>query len=314
MPRTLDLARALFVVSVAVPAVACGDGGGGDDEAAPDARAADARPQPVDAGPAEGGVASNLPGLTWEVKAGSTAGLEIVSSNFVQENLGGSVYQNWYAEVRNNGTRTLCFPEVTIQFQDASGSTLAEMYTFADTAPYKTSSTLSTSCLAPGATGAFWDIQNPPGEAAIGQIRRASYTIGTLEIASAVPHSLAPTITGTVFERLTGYWAVQGTVRGASGGAIRNIGMDVYPVGPEGWIVDNLIDTNLGSIPSGGSWAYETTSYQGSRFTRYHQYVSFIEGSSVAASVDPAIAAAEARRKRWHDARSARSDQRAALR
>jgi hypothetical protein len=90
----------------------------------------------------------------------------IVSSNLTQERLGSSVYQHWYAELRNEGATTLCYPELTVQFQDAGGVTLVEMYSFADTAPYKGALSSAAPCLAPGATGAVWDIQSVASEAA----------------------------------------------------------------------------------------------------------------------------------------------------
>jgi hypothetical protein len=313
MSRILMFTSSALLASLA----ACGGDDGGAEPGA-DARPStpDAASSTPDARPDPGGVASNLPGLDWQATTASLPGLEIVSSNLVQENLGaGSVYQNWYAELRNTGTKTICYPEVTLELKDAGGRVLVEMYSFADTAPYKASSTVSTSCLAPGATAVVWDIQNPPSEAALGQIRSASYTIEGLEIATARPHPLAPTMTGTVYERNPGYWAVEGTVRGGTG-AIRNIGVDVYPVGPEGWVLDDLGDTNLGSIPAGGSWSYDTTAYRGARFSSYHQFVSFIEGASAApaAAVAPAVAAADQATERERADRNALRATRDALR
>jgi hypothetical protein len=209
----------------------------------------------------------------------------IVSSNLTQERLGSSVYQHWYAELRNEGATTLCYPELTVQFQDAGGVTLVEMYSFADTAPYKGALSSAAPCLAPGATGAVWDIQSVASEAAFD------------------------------------YWAVKGTVR-ATAGTISSVLLDVYPIGSEGWIVDNLGDVNPDAILAGRSWSYETTGYDGPAFTRYHQYVDFIEGAGVApvasAAADPAVAAAAAKRTRALGERSALREQhdaaRAALR
>jgi hypothetical protein len=329
MSRALVLARSLLVAAVVVPVAACGGDGGGEDS--PDARlpapSADARVDPsrADAGPPDGMPAdarppempSNLPGVAWTPTAASTPGFVIVSSNLTQERLGSSVYQHWYAELRNEGATTLCYPELTVQFQDAGGATVVEMYSFADTAPYKGALSSAAPCLAPGATGAVWDIRSVASEAALDRIRTASYTIETLAIPSAVPHPLAPTVTGAVFQRSTDYWAVKGTVR-ATAGTISSVRLDVYPIGSEGWIVDNLGDVNPDAILAGSSWSYETTGYDGPAFTRYHQYVDFIEGAGVApaasAAADPAVAAAATKRTQVLGERSALREQRDAAR
>ena len=306
----LRLASSLSLLAVAVPLVACGGGGGEEDpipdgRLQPDAGIADARiDQPT-------GVISNLRNLDWQAKAGTPAGFSIVSSNFVQERIGTAVYQHWYAEIRNTGTSTLCIPKVTLDFQDRSGVTLVSLLSYPDTEPYDTGSTVSSTCLAPGKTAPLWTIENPSSEVVLANITRAVWSVDGLERASARPHPLAPTITSNVFERNTGYWAVQGSLR-ASGGAIRNIGYDAYPVGPEGWIVDDLIDTNLGSLTQGASWSFETTSYKGARFSRYLEAVSFISGVAVAsvAPVDAAIASESAAQRAARDARKALRAQR----
>src|SRR5688500_14778702 len=106
----LRIASSLSLLAIAVPLVACG-GGGGEENPIPDSRLPD---RPVDAGVADAridqptGVISNLPDLTWQAKAGTPSGVSIVSSNFTQESIGGSVFQHWYAEIRNSGTTTLC--------------------------------------------------------------------------------------------------------------------------------------------------------------------------------------------------------------
>jgi len=296
MIRSSSARLTLALVVLASPLTACGGGDDDGGEESPDARdSTTPDAAPVDSNQPSGEtVISNLPGLEWEAKPGSLPGLTIVSSNFTQENLGGSIYQHWYAEIRNGGSATICYAKATVDLQGAGGETLATMSMYADTLPYDTGSTVSATCVGPGATAALYDIEIPGAEAPIAQISRASWIIEGLESPTAQLHPLTPTISGAVYEWNPGYWAVQGTV--IATGGIRNIGLDVYPIGPSGWIVDHLSDTNLGSLSTGASWSYQTTTYRGERFSDYHQYVSFIEGTSataVAATADPAVERAE---------------------
>jgi hypothetical protein len=189
---------------------------------------------------------------------------------------------------------------------------VVSLFTYLDTEPYDTGLTVSGSCIAPGKSAPLWTIDDPDSEAPIGRIARAVWSVDGLETPTARPHPLAPSITGAVVERNPGYWAVHGTMRAT--GAIRNIGYDAFPVGPEGWIVDDLIDVNLGSLTAGATWSFETTSYQ-DRFTRYHQSVSFISGAAAtvaATAVDPAVASASAAQQVARDARKALRAERAA--
>jgi hypothetical protein len=251
-------------------------------------------------------VISNLPAIDWQLKPGSLPGLVLVSSNFVQENISGSVFQHWYAEVRNDGGAIICLPQIAVELQDSSGTLLVQVGGFADAAPYSTVGGSSTPCLAAGATGAAYWIARADRELSLAQIRRATWSFTGLERPTATPHRAAPVITGSVLERITGYWVVDGSLR-ATGGDIHNVKVEVYPEGASGWLVDNLTAINLGAIYSGSAWSFQTTSYQGPRFSSYQQFASFLDGAALApgdAAIDSALTTAAARHRDAHGKRN----------
>jgi hypothetical protein len=293
MSRTAPLASAALLVTFA----ACG----GDGESAPDARS---QPTPFDArivdatrvpdaddvvhridGGLRYDITSNLPLVQWTAEPdfdpdNPAPALTMVSSNLVQENVGGSVFHEWFAEVRNDGAETICQPHIDVHFIDAANvSTLLSMGAFVDAAPYQTVGATSTPCLAPGAIGVVSTTRTAESEVALDQIRTGMYRAEGLVRPTAQPHPLAPAVTGSAVERSPGSWTVQGAVT-AGAGAIRNVTVDVYPRGPDGYLVDRLTAVNLGAIAAGESWAYETSPHAGAGFAEQRTFVSFSEGGA----------------------------------
>jgi hypothetical protein len=323
--------RVRVVVALALTlgtAVLAGGCEGSDDMAEPDASVTPdaSAPSSVDSGAApdvlsvpdappttsEGN--SNLPGVVWEAGPTSEPGLVVVSSNFTQEDLGGTVFNHWYAELLNRGTSIECYAHVVLELEDASGSSLATLESYADARAYESTSgnPVSMPCLAPGEHAAFYDINQVSAEVDTTTLRRAVYTIDTLVRNDAVPSALAPTLLGaSVISKLDG-WALAGSAR-ADGGTIYNLAMDVYTVGPSGLITDQVSDFHHDTLLQGSTWDYETSANGGESIRRYLQFISFIDGAHAKRTVaeDPHALALRSFRERRAQVR-ARRDTRSA--
>jgi hypothetical protein len=264
-----------LTLGTAVLAGACVDD---DDGLAPDASTTPDAGSP-DAAPPASGVNSNLPGVDWQVDSTSEPGLVIVSSSFTQEDLGGSVFNHWYAELENRGSAIECYAHVKLELQDASGTPLVALESFADARPYQAGSSVSMPCLAPGEHGAFYDINQVDALVETSSIRRGAYRIDTLVRNDAQPSPLAPTVlSASVIPKFNG-WAVTGSVR-ADGGTIYNLGMDVYTIGASGRISDRVSDFHLDTLFAGSTWGYETDANGGEPVVSYLQSIEFIVGAS----------------------------------
>lgn len=234
--------------------------------------------------PSVTGTRSNIPGLKFEYKGTDAIarGLAILSSNLTQRTTGGRVYQEWLSEVENAGTATICLVRIRVRFQSA-GTVLAEVDSFADGPPYESVvGGLTTTCLAPGDTGVFWDLDSVPNTTAIETATTAEYTIDHLPRSEARPHPDTPTvtITGVVDRFNTGdSWALRGSVTART--AIRNIGLDVYPIDDSGLIADALSATHIETLPAGATWTFDSSTTE-RRFSRQHVFPGWIDGARMA--------------------------------
>src|SRR6185312_13906370 len=81
----------------------------------------------------------------------------------------------------------------------ATGSQLAKFMSFADAAPYASAnsgSSLSMPCIAPGATGVFYDNGFVATAAPIASTATIALQLSAMKSPGAVPHPDAPTVTG----------------------------------------------------------------------------------------------------------------------
>ncbi len=304
MKTSLQLVMAV-TLGTALLASACEDGIA---ESGPDGGGA-----VVDAGPPPT-VNSNIPGIRWEPGGHSIPGLEIISSTFTQENLGGTVFNHWYAEVENRSGSIQCFVHVVLDLEGDSLTPLVKLESYADAPAYK-SGTGSTNmpCLAPGQHGGFYDINEASSEAPIDQIKRASYDIDTLLSNDAVPSPLAPTVVSAIVFAKNNGWALMGTVS-ADAGTIYNLGMDVYTIGASGRITDRVSDFHLDTLFQNQRWLYETNATSGENFNQALQFIDFLDGvqSKPGVPVEPRALARAAFRQQRAQVESRRAVLRAA--
>jgi hypothetical protein len=223
---------------------------------------------------------TNIPGLKFEYKGTDPAarGIEILSSNLTQEAIGSSVFQEWLAEVKNSGPLTVCLLSVSVRFQ-SGGTVLAEIKSYADGPPYLSGlSGVTSTCLAPGDTGVFWDLDQLSRTTPIQSATTAEYTLDYLPQGQSRPHPDAPTIApGAVVDRFntgTG-WILKGTVTARA--TIYNIGLDIYPIDETGLVTDSLSATHLETLPAGSTWSFDSSSTK-RRFSRHHVFADWIDG------------------------------------
>jgi hypothetical protein len=279
----------LAVATLAAPAC-------GSEAAAEPVRVAEARPMPPPPSLPPPRVISNPGGLRFEPRSDSFPGVVIASSNLEQEPVGGAVYQHWFAEVRNDGPRTLCLVRVAVEIKDAAGGVLVAQDAYVD-GPTFQGTAGSVSCLPPGGSGGLYGVERIPAAADLARATRAIYRVSALERPEAEPAKLLPIVESAMVahtaERAT-YRALSGTVR-TRAGAIEDLRMAVYPIDGRGLIVDRLEARRLEKLPAGQPWTYQTSAYEGPRFARWYQTLEFVDaGRSGAAAKDAELAEAEA--------------------
>jgi hypothetical protein len=224
-----------------------------------------------------GSIVSSPAGIEFE-QTSTAPGLELVSSNLVEELFDAEAYYSWFAEIENHSSIPACFVDAVISFRDAFGVEIKSFVAYADAAPYQGSLTLTVPCVPPGGSAGIHTIDSG-SPLQLDRIRSAVVDFTHLS-GTYVPHPDTPILTNTAVTPWIGegYWAVSGTL--TSVGTIYNIGLDVYPRGPTGLLLDRLSDTHLDTLITGQSWDYETLGLEGDRFETFLQSVEFIEGSA----------------------------------
>ena len=230
-------------------------------------------------------VRSNIPGLVFEYSGTDPTGrgIQILSSNLTQEAIGSDVFQEWLAEVKNGSAKTVCLMRIKASFF-AGSAILADVDAFADGPPYKMDiSKVTTSCLAPGETGVFWDLDEVPRLTSISTATKATYTLELLGDDLLRPHPDTPTVTPTgVFDRFgTGSgWSLKGTVTAKA--TIYNNGLDIYPIDDRGLVIASLSAVHLETLFAGSSWDFQSSTVK-TRFSKQHVFPEWIDGAKTAA-------------------------------
>jgi hypothetical protein len=208
----------------------------------------------------------------------------------------GLVYVEWFAEVKNSGTKPVCLAHVKVTFESATGAVVQSLDGYAAADPYKTSSSLSSACIGVGKTGVVWTNDLPSTAINLASIKTAKVTIdASSAFDGAVPHPMAPTTSGaiTLHSRLgSGYWSVTGEATAV--GTIYNVKEDVYMVDAAGFVVDNLAAFHSETFLQGDKWSFETISaYEGAKPANFRMFTTFIEGAKPPAA-EPGIPQARA--------------------
>jgi len=274
-------------------APACGgspDAGPADARTSHDAPAHDApthdaptHDAPVQDAPVAGGVISNTPGATVVDRTNSV--LVLRSSNLLQHPSAGQVFQEWFGEVQNTGSTTICFAQINANFLAADGAQLATFNTFADTDPYTDSSGLTIPCLAPGQIGGIWDNALVATTVPLAAIKTISIEFDHAEFDVPRPAPDAPLVTSHVASVFDGF-AVTGTITGRSA-PISNIGLDIFPRDANGLVFDIMFATDLGTLNPGEAFPFTTVSTS-TAFSQYRVFADFIDGAEANAAISQA--------------------------
>ena len=240
-----------------------------------------------------------------ETTTGDASDLVLVNSNLLDEPSGGQYFQRWLGEVFNKGTEPVCQARIDIEFL-AGGSSVASFFTFADSVAYESSTPgLVMQCIEPGASGFFYS--NAFSSSAL---QPSSITTVNVEISGSIHDNVSPSSCAPQLESANvvepygagmGYWAVQGTIRGA-GATINGISVDVYPKDAQGLVIDKLSDINSGSLAVGSTWDFDTTAAEAA-FVDYSICFDYmIESSYYSLDLDKDISLPESfekQRRAW---------------
>jgi len=250
-----------------------GGSGGGGGSGGSGGGPVDARPVPPATPPL-----SNTSGAEFVYVAGASSGMRLKSARLTQETIAGTTFQEWLAEVVNEGSQVMCLTKVTAEYKDSSGSTLAKPLGYVDGPPYQGFGTVSSSCLAPGDHGALWDFSQVPRAFSLSLVRRVELNVDVLPTPDRKPHPSAPVVTpGLVSDSGTGsYWSLRGTLRAVAN--IHNYGVHVYPIGGDGLLLGSLTASMPGALlPAGTTWNFQTSGAK-QRFSNQMIFASFIDG------------------------------------
>jgi len=273
---------------------------------------------------AGGGVAStakpqtNLPTSATVTVQNTTAGqgLQLVSLNLVPDSASTLNYIEWFGEVKNNGSTLLCFPTATFTFTSSAGTVLWTDTTYADAAPYLSSSlTAAVPCLAAGDTGAFWTNDLPASAITVSSVATLTVSLnGSVYSDTLFPHTLTATPIADTIYRDGNHFAMTGSFTPQQ--TVYNVRIAGYTKSSSGLLTGHLTATNLGTITAGTAWPFTTgTAVAGPQPVKILAYADFLLGASPSvifadqASADAAAAQADlhASRKTFVDAREARA-------
>lgn len=262
----------------------------------------DASPPLVDAAdasspPTPPSFVSNTPGaVVVDVGTPPTPNLVLLSSNFVQSQSGTQVFQEWFGEVQNVGTTTVCQVSVDLSYAGASGVVVAPNRTYADADPYvMTGSALIMPCIAPGKIGSFYQNGFAPTMASTSAITSIDVSFHPATYPGTSPAVDAPLVSAKTAPIVGGY-GITGTLTGEVD-TVHNIGIRAYPRDPTGLVLKQLTGTDLGTLAPGATYSFSTASIS-TAFTQYRLYVDYLAGAGqrpmfpVAAGDDVAAKAA----------------------
>jgi hypothetical protein len=215
-------------------------------------------------------------GITLQyVGAGPSGGLAIIAFTLVQS-AGTLAQPAWYVAVKNSGPDPICFVDVPAAFKDAQGTMLATTAgTGALSAPIYNTFGSPAQCLDTGDTGMGMVTLglNTLDVSRVARIEHGFY--GNIDPA-AVRINGVSVRDAQLVTSASGAVRVTGSVANNSNQSIRNPRIDVYAVDPVGRPFAQMYDIESVTIPTGGSWSFETLTHNGPVDT----YVSYLKFSN----------------------------------
>jgi hypothetical protein len=214
-------------------------------------------------------------GITVEyVGQGPSGGLEIIAFTLVQE-YGTLNSPAFIVAVRNTGTDPICYVDVPAAFLDGSGTELASTPgTGALSAPAYDSFGSPSPCLGTGDIG-MGTITSGLSSLDVSQVTKIEHGfIGNID-PDATKIS-AVTIENVTIETTAVGTSVRatGTVRNGTTGSISDPDVAVFAVDPAGRPYAEMTDIELTTIAAGGSWTFQTLTYDG-EVNEVVSYVAF---------------------------------------
>jgi hypothetical protein len=228
---------------------------------------------------------SNMPGAkVSDVGSPATPNLVLLSSNLLQKPSGGQTYQQWFGELQNVGTTTVCEVKVDVSFKGGDGAEIAKFSTYASGDPYEgAGDRLTIPCIAPGKVGSFYANGFADSPAAITAVTTIAIKLQPHEYPDLSPAAHAPVVTShtvNVFGTLHG---IEGTFTGGTA-TISNVRTDFYPRDATGLVLAQFSAIDLDTLSPGGTFPFTTSGVE-TPFTQYRSFIDFIEGANSANNV-----------------------------
>lgn len=211
--------------------------------------------------------------------ASAALGFTLRSSNISQKPSGGSYYKEWFGEVVNGSDETQCFIQVAADFQNAAGTSLLKLDTYAYGSAFELGTlNLSSTCAAPGETVPLWSNALDAVSVPIDSIKTLSVEIVAMARPTAVLHPSTPALQNPTkaLDPQLNWWNCSGTASAVA---------DIYNVKLEFWgksggvIVGKSAAFHAEDFLEGDSWAFSTIAGISSpTLDSFKSYFSFING------------------------------------
>lgn len=225
---------------------------------------------------------SNTPNASVsDVSADKSTGLTLISSNLAQDydQMRQRYYRLWLGEVVNRGDKTWCDVHAEVRLVDSNGAVRLNGDSEAHAAPFaRPGIAASVLCIAPRARGVLY---LDPGFAyeliELLSITKVEIHFGGSAYADAVPHPDTPTLVSAKLIRKNGGWTTTGDVL-ESHGPIHGVFLDLFVMGPGGYITGSIGNGHPSTLGTGTTWPYETEPLP----TPFHEYraaFSFTSGA-----------------------------------
>jgi len=231
---------------------------------------------------------SNLPAVTPTVTDPTGTGLTLVSLDVEASSTATLNYVEWFGEVMNTGTATLCYPTADFTFADGAGTALWTDSTYGYALPYIVpSAVFGAACLAPGETGLFWSNDLPLTAFVVGNVATVTITLGATASPEATrfSQSLTADFTEDTLYADGSHWLMTGSLTPTQ--EISNVRIRGFAKNASGLFYDTLEQMNLGTITANTTWTFTTDlSLEGSRPAGVFAVDDFTVGAASARVID----------------------------
>ncbi|HVY32322.1 MAG TPA: hypothetical protein VHB79_37555 [Polyangiaceae bacterium] len=232
------------------------------------------------------GFQSRPAGIALELDAKSkAAGFTLTTSSITQETTGDLNYVEWLGELVNGTSKTQCLIAISGDFQNAAGTSVTKLDTYAYGPAYDIGlGKLVSTCAAPGEHVPIWSNDLPDVAIDVDSIKKLVVTINPIEKADAKIHPSTPTLSEITktYSSTFKTWQLAGTATAVA---------DIYNVKITMWgksgdfFVDSADAFHLDDYLEGTQWAFDTAplGIESETLTKVIPYFSFLDGLQGAA-------------------------------